>query len=167
MTRGEMLKRMPATLVALLICMAINMTAMPSAACVEGLAWGMPLNQVQLHLGESLPVKDDNHPSRFTASDVLLDELPVSRVTFELDKLDGLRSLAYEFALDDMPEVLAGLQARHGQPLSTTMEARNHSQQIWVWNTGNDLITAVKRNSSENQQFLISYRPNRLHPETL
>ena len=127
----------------------------------------MPLNQVQLHLGESLPVKDVKNPLRFTASDVLLDQLPVSRVTFELDKLDGLRSLAYEFSMDDMPEVLAGLQAQHGQPLSTTMEAKNQSQQIWVWNTGSDLITAVKHNSSEHQKFLISYRPSRLHPETL
>ena len=62
----------------------------------------MPLNQVQLHLGESLPVKDVKNPLRFTASDVLLDQLPVSRVTFELDKLNGLRSLAYEFSMDDM-----------------------------------------------------------------
>lgn len=162
-----MLKRMPAVLIALLFCMAFNLTAMPSVACVEGLSWGMPLNQVQSHLGETQPVRDDKHPLRFTAHDVLLDQLPVSRITFELDKLDGLRSLAYEFEMDDMPEVLAGLQARHGQPLSTTMEAKNHSQQIWVWNTGIDLITAVKNNTPEHQQFLISYRPSRLHPETL
>ncbi len=162
-----MLKGMPAALVALLLGMAINLTAMPADACVEGLSWGMPLNQVQSHLGETQPVGNNHHPVRFTASDVFLDQLPVSRVTFELDKLDGLRSLAYEFAMDDMPEVLAGLQARHGQPLSTSMEAKNHSQQIWVWNTGNDLITAVKHNTAEHQQFLISYRPSRLHPETL
>ena len=162
-----MLRRMPAPLVVLLFCLAINLNAMPAAACVEGLKWGMPLNQVQSHLGETQPVRDDKNPLRFSARDVLLDRLPVSRVTFELDKLDGLSSLAYEFAIDDMPEVLAGLQARHGQPLSTTMDAKNHSQQIWVWNTGNDLITAVKHNTSEHQQFLISYRPSRLHPEKL
>ena len=87
--------------------------------------------------------------------------------SFDLDPQNGLSSLAYEFALDDMTEVLAGLRARHGSPLSTSVEAGDRNDQIWVWNTGDDLITAVKRNAARQQQFLVSYRPSRLRPETL
>ena len=61
---------------------------------------------------------------------VLLDRLPVSRVTFELSKTQGLQSLAYEFAIDDTTEVLAGLRARHGSPLSTSIEEADSSDQI-------------------------------------
>ena len=99
--------------------------------------------------------------------DVLLDRLPVSRVIFELSQTQGLQSLAYEFAIDDMTEVLAGLRARHGSPLSTSIEEADSSDQIWVWNTGEDLITAVKRKANDEQKFLLSYRPSRLHPQTL
>ena len=88
-------------------------------------------------------------------------------VTFDLDETNGLQSLAYEFAIDDMTEVLAGLRARHGQPLSTSIKESSHNEQIWVWNTGEDLITAVKQDDAGQQKFLISYRPSRLRPETL
>ena len=140
----------------------------PSAvhACVEGLAWGMPLEQVDAHLGQAKPI-GDGPQERFEVQDVLLDRLPVSRVTFELSQSQGLQWLAYEFSIDDMTEVLAGLRARHGSPLSTSVEEANHNDQIWVWNTGEDLITAVKRNANEEQKFLLSYRPSRLHPQTL
>ena len=66
-----------------------------------------------------------------------------------------------------MTEVLAGFRARHGSPLSTSIEEADSSDQIWVWNTGEDLITAVKRKSNDEQKFLLSYRPSRLHPQTL
>ena len=126
----------------------------------------MPLEQVHAHLG---PVQStgDRAQERFEAHDVLLDRLPVSRVTFELSQTQGLQSLAYEFAIDDMTEVLAGLRARHGSPLSTSIEEADSSDQIWVWNTGEDLITAVKRRANDEQKFLLSYRPSRLHPQTL
>lgn len=75
--------------------------------------------------------------------------------------------LAYEFAIDDMTEVLAGLRARHGQPLSTNLENNSYNDQVWVWNTGDDLITAVKQDVAGQQAFLISYRPSRLRPGTL
>ena len=135
-------------------------------ACVEGLAWGMPLEQVSRHLGES-PQLTPEPSGRYVAQDVLLDRLPVSRATFDVDPEQGLTNLAYEFAIDDMTEVLAGLRARHGQPLSTNLEHRSHNEQIWVWNTGDDLITAVKQDISDQQTFLISYRPSRLRPEML
>ena len=138
----------------------------PVVACVEGLAWGMPLEQVTNHLGESQPV-DQEQTRRFIARDVLLDRLPASRATFDVDPDQGLTNLAYEFAIDDMTEVLAGLRARHGSPLSTSIEEADSSDQIWVWNTGEDLITAVKRKANDEQKFLLSYRPSRLHPQTL
>ena len=126
----------------------------------------MPLEQVDAHLGQAKAI-GDGPQERFEVQDVMLDRLPVSRVTFELSQSQGLQWLAYEFAIDDMTEVLAGLRARHGSPLSTSIEEADRSDQIWVWNTGEDLITAVKRKANEEQKFLLSYRPSRLHPQTL
>jgi hypothetical protein len=135
-------------------------------ACVEGLAWGMPLEKVANHLGDGQPIHRDQ-PGRYVARDVLLDRLPVSQATFDVDPDQGLMHLAYEFAIDDMTEVLAGLRARHGQPLSTNLEHHSYNDQVWVWNTGVDLITAVKQDVAGQQAFLISYRPSRLRPEIL
>lgn len=135
-------------------------------ACVEGLAWGMPLEQVTTHMGEGKTVNEERS-GRYVTRDVFLDRLPVSQATFEVDPDKGLTNLAYEFAIDDMTEVLAGLRARHGPPLSTSLEHDSHNDQVWVWNTGEDLITAVKQDVAGEQAFLISYRPSRLRPETL
>ena len=157
---------MRSLLIALMAVVVVFLHGTPASACVEGLAWGMPLEQVHSHLGPVQPIGDQTH-QRFEAHDVFLDRLPVSRVTFELSQTKGLQWLAYEFAIDDMTEVLAGLRARHGSPLSTSIEEADSSDQIWVWNTGEDLITAVKRKANEEQKFLLSYRPSRLHPQTL
>ena len=138
----------------------------PASACVEGLAWGMPLEQLTSHLGDGQQLTQESS-GRYIARDVLLDRLPVSQAIFEVDSEQGLTNLAYEFAIDDMTEVLAGLRARHGQPLSTNVEHNSRNEQIWVWNTGDDLITAVKEDADERQNFLISYRPSRLRPESL
>ena len=56
-----------------------------------------------------------------------LDRLLVSRVNFELSQSQGLQWLAYEFAIDDMTEVLAALRARRGSPLSTSIEEANRN----------------------------------------
>ena len=40
-----------------------------------------------------------------------MDRLPVSQATFEVDPEKGLKNLAYEFAIDAMTEVLAGLRS--------------------------------------------------------
>ena len=126
----------------------------------------MTLERVKAHLGDTQP-KGDSQLHRYIAHDVKLDQIPVSQVMFDLDQAAGLRSLAYEFNVDDMTEVLASLRARHGQPLSTSIDDRRHTKQLWVWNTGDDLITAVKSDTANRQQFLISYRPSRLRPEML
>ena len=135
-------------------------------ACVEGLAWGMPFEQVAIHLGEGQTV-NEQQAGRYVKRDVFLDRLPVSQATFEIDSDKGLTKLAYEFAIDDMTEVLAGLRAQHGPPLSTSLDHDSHNDQVWVWNTGEDLITAVKSENAGQQAFLISYRPSRLRPEML
>ena len=154
----------------LLITACIGLLLLCSAdrvdACVEGLAWGMPFEQVAIHMGEG-EVVNEERSGRYVTRDVFLDRLPVSQATFEVDPDKGLTNLAYEFAIDDMTEVLAGLRARHGPPLSTSLEHDSHNDQVWVWNTGEDLITAVKTESDSQQAFLISYRPSRLKPETL
>ena len=157
---------MRSLLISLLAIILISLSGQPVSACVEGLAWGMSLDQVHAHLGQAVPL-GRAQSGRFEAQKVFLDQLPVSRVSFDLNPHSGLRSLAYEFAIDDMTEVLAGLRARHGPPLSTSVETGNRNDQIWVWNTGDDLITAVKRNGTHQHQFLVSYRPSRLRPEIL
>ena len=163
---GWILKRLRGVLFSCLVGLLLFCSAQPSAACIEGLAWGMSLDQVTAHLGET-QFTGDSQRQRYTARDVTLDQIPVSQLTFDLDQGAGLRSLAYEFNVDDMTEVLASLRARHGQPVTTSIEDNHHTQQLWVWNTGDDLITAVKRDTANQQQFLISYRPSRLRPEML
>ena len=141
-------------------------SAGPVDACVQGLSWGMPFEQVRRHLGKSHAVSEQK-AGRYVMHDIMLDRLPVSQATFEIDPDKGLTNLAYEFAIDDMTEVLAGLSSRHGKPLSTNLVHEQQNDQVWVWNTGEDLITAVKSESAGQQAFLIAYRPSRLRPETL
>ncbi|MAR08384.1 MAG: hypothetical protein CL681_00235 [Blastopirellula sp.] len=166
-----MRKQLQATLIALAACVVLIWGGKPLEACVQGLTWGMPLDQVRQELGDTQQLDsqqlDSQQPKRFVAKQVRLDRLPVTQVIFELDETEGLQSLAYEFAMDDMNEVLAGLRARHGQPISTNTELKNQFEQIWIWNTGEDLITAVRHFDNKNNQFLISYRPSRLRSETL
>ena len=151
----------------LLACLAIlYLGASQVSACVEGLEWGMTLDQVTAHLGATRQA-DPDQPQKYQALNARLDEIPVIQSTFELTPETGLRTLAYEFEVSDMTEVLAGLRHRYGQPLSMNIEDRQVNQQLWVWNTGEDLVTAVNSNSVGRQQFLISYRPSRLRPNTL
>ena len=114
-----MLKRLQAAVISLIASLIILWGIKHIQACLEGMAWGMPLEQVFAHLGE-VHQANTTHPDRFIAPNVMLDRLPVSQVTFDLTPEAGLQSLAYEFAIDDMIEVLAGLRASHGSPLSTS-----------------------------------------------
>ena len=161
-----MTKRLKVGFILLISCLLICWGGDRALACVQGLDWGMTLDEVSTHLGDSTAV-NDSQSRRFTSHNVFLDRLPVSLMTFEMDVSEGLRALAYEFSIEDMPEVLAGLRAQHGQPLTTSQDNGHSTEQIWVWNTGEDVITAVKRDINNNQKFLISYRPSRLRPETL
>ena len=137
-----------------------------ASACVEGLAWGMPQVEINEHLNGAIRQEGLNQ-QRLIARNIHLDQLQVPQLTLDMNEHGGLESLAYEFSMDDMTEVLAGLRARHGKPISTSIKDNNYEDQLWVWNTGEDLITAVKRTSGDVQKFLIAYRPSRLKPETL
>ena len=161
-----MLRQFQTVLISAGMALLLFCSADPAGACVQGLAWGMPFEQVRSHLGESHAV-NEQRSGRYVMRNVMLDRLPVSQATFEVDPVKGLTNLAYEFAIDDMTEVLAGLRSRHGKPLSTNLEHDQQNDQVWVWNTGEDLITAVKSESAGQQAFLIAYRPSRLRPETL
>ena len=152
--------------ISLVAALLILMAGHPAQACVEGLDWGMSLDQVSSQLGAVHHTSADQ-PQRYVVSHGHLDQIPVPKLTFELDQVKGLQSLAYEFDVNDMTEILAGLRAKHGQPLSTSIEDRQHNKQFWVWNTGDDLITAIQSHSSTGQKFLIGYRPSRLRPEIL
>ena len=137
-----------------------------ASACVEGLAWGMPQAEINEHLNGAIRQEGLNQ-QRLIARNIHLDQLPVPQLTLDMNEQGGHESLAYEFSMDDMTEVLAGLRARHGKPISTSIKDNSYEDQLWVWNTGEDLITAVKRTSGDVQKFLIAYRPSRLKPETL
>ena len=108
-----------------------------------------------------------DQPQVIVVSHGHLDQIPVHKPTFELGQVKGLQSLAYQFDLNDMTEILAGLRARYDKPLTTSIEDRQHNKQVWFWNTGDDLITAIQSHSSTGQKFLIGYRPSRLRPEIL
>ena len=89
----------------------------------------MPLDQVHAHLSE-FHQANTTHPDRFIARNVMLDRLPVSQVTFDLTPGAGLQSLAYEFAIDNMIEMLAGLRARHRSPLCTSSPDPQQNEQV-------------------------------------
>ena len=116
-------------LIALMAVVVLFLVGTPASTCMEGLAWGMPLEQVHTHLGPVQPIGDQAQ-HRFEAHDVRLDRLPVSWVTFKLSQGNGFKWLAYGFAIDDMTKVLAGLQARHGSSLSTNIEEAYRNDQI-------------------------------------
>ena len=162
----KVLRQLQSLLITACLGLLLVCIAGPVDACIEGLAWGMPLEQVVIHLGEGQALNEEQ-ADRYVKRDVFLDRLPVSQSTFEVDPKQGLTNLAYEFAIDDMTEVLAGLRAQHGPPLSTSLDHDSHNDQVWVWNTGEDMITAVKSEVAGQHVFLISYRPSRLRPEVL
>ena len=114
----------------LLISACLGLLMMCSAgrvdACVEGLAWGMPFEQVAIHLGKGQALNEEQ-AGRYVKRNLYLDRLPVSQAAFEVDPEQGLTKLAYEFAIDDMTEVLAGLRAQHGPPLSTSLDHDSHN----------------------------------------
>ena len=89
-----MLKRLQAPLISLMASLLILWGIQPAQACVEGLEWGMPLDQVHAHLGE-VHQANTTQSERFFARNVMLDRLPVSQVTFDLTPDAGLQSLAY------------------------------------------------------------------------
>ena len=95
---------MKSLLTALMAVVVLFLHGTPASACVEGLAWGLPLEQVHNHLGPVHPIGDRTE-HRFEAHEVHMNRLPVSGVTFELSQSQGLQWLAYAFAIEDVTEV--------------------------------------------------------------
>ena len=84
-----------------------------------------------------------------------MDRLPASQATFEVDPEKGLTNLDYEFAIDDMSEVLAGLRAQQPQRPGLGVEHRGRL----------DHCSEVRK--AGQQAFLMSVRPSRLRPGSL
>ena len=144
----------------------IQICSQPVFACVEGLTWGMDLQNVESHLGISFsPIKEESTQNLFEVKDIQISGLPVEVLRVRIENEDGLKQLAYEVDNENMTEVLAGLRYRFGPPVSTSVDVEGGSpQQQWIWHTGEDVIVAVK---SEHRPFVLSYRPSLLDPSFL
>lgn len=151
----------------LLIAAAVLWAPAQAMACIPGLQWGMDSTTVEQRLAISLETARSlgaDSSAVYRVSNQHIGELPVEQLDLRFGR-QGLEQLVYSLPSDAMTEVLAGLRTRYGSPVSTTI---NHSdqipQQIWIWNTEDDCITAVR---AEDQPFLLSYRPSRLRPSLL
>ena len=144
----------------------IQICSQPVFACVEGLTWGMDLQKIESHLGISFsPIKEETTQNLFEVKDIQISGLPVEVLRVRIENEDGLKQLAYEIDNENMTEVLAGLRYRFGPPVGTSVDVEGGSpQQQWIWNTGEDVIVAVK---SEHRPFVLSYRPSLLDPSFL
>ena len=144
----------------------IELFPKPVMACVEGLSWGMNFDNVERQLGTPLiPRNEEGKKDLFEIRNFMISELPVISLRVRFDGEDGLKQLAYEMEYENMIEVLAGLRHRFGPPVETSIEIDGRSpQQQWIWHTGEDVITAIKR---EEKPFLLSYRPSLLDPSFL
>ena len=144
----------------------IQIYSQPVFACVEGLTWGMDLQNVESHLGISFsPIKEETTQNLFEVTDIQISGLPVEVLRVRIENEDGLKQLAYEIDNENMTEVLAGLRYRFGPPVGTSVDVEGGSpQQQWIWHTGEDVIVAVK---SEHRPFVLSYRPSLLDPSFL
>jgi len=159
--KATMLRRPLLLLIVLISGLILLIQPTMAQACVPGLEWGMERTNLEDHLGVRLHEAGDN---TLEAEGLHIGELPVNRLRLQMGD-QGLQQLAYELHPDAMTEVLAGLRLRFGSPVSTTVESEGQPlQQVWVWNTGSDCITAVR---AGEESFLLSYRPSRLNPSLL
>ena len=154
------------SLVLIVFLFLTQLISQPVFACVEGLTWGMDLQNVERHLGISFsPIKEETNQNLFEVKDIQISGLPVEVLRVRIENEDGLKQLAYEIDNENMTEVLAGLRYRFGPPVDTSVDVKGGSpQQQWIWHTGEDVIVAVK---SEHRPFVLSYRPSLLDPSFL
>ena len=154
-------------LLRLLVAAAVLWSPGQAIACIPGLQWGMDSSSVEQRLEISLEKArslEADASAIYRVNNRHIGELPVQQLDLRFGS-QGLEQLVYSLPSDAMTEVLAGLRTRYGSPVSTTI---NHTdqipQQIWIWNTEEDCITAIR---AEDQTFLLSYRPSRLRPSLL
>ena len=154
------------SLVLIVFLFLTQLISQPAFACIEGLRWGMDLQNVESHLGIHFsPIKEETTQNLFEVTDIQISGLPVDVLRVRIEKEDGLKQLAYEIDNENMTEVLAGLRYRFGPPIGTSVNVEGGSpQQQWIWHTGEDVIVAVK---SEHRPFVLSYRPSLLDPSFL
>ena len=151
----------------LLIAGALLWSPGEAMACISGLQWGMDSSTVEQRLEVSLETArslDADSSAIYRVSDQHIGEIPVEQLDLRFGN-QGLEQLVYSLPSESMTEVLAGLRTRYGSPVSTTIKHSDQApQQVWIWNTEDDCITAVR---AEDQKFLLSYRPSRLRPSLL
>ncbi|WP_114992041.1 hypothetical protein [Synechococcus sp. UW179A] len=162
-----MVRRSLRRLLHLLIATVVLWSPGQTMACIPGLQWGMDSSTVEqrleISLGTARSLEVDSS-AIYRVSNQHIGELPVEQLDLRFGN-QGLEQLVYSLPSDDMTEVLAGLRTRYGSPVSTTINDTDQiPQQIWIWNTEEDCITAVR---AEDQRFLLSYRPSRLRPSQL
>ena len=151
----------------LLIAGALLWSPGEAMACISGLQWGMDSSTVEQRLEVSLQTArslDADSSAVYRVSNQHIGEIPVEQLDLRFGN-QGLEQLVYSLPSESMTEVLAGLRTRYGSPVSTTIKQTDQvPQQVWIWNTEDDCITAVR---AEDQKFLLSYRPSRLRPSLL
>jgi len=154
-------------LLSLLIAGVMIWAPSQAMACIPGLQWGMDSSTVEQRLKISLDAArslDTDASAVYRVSNQSIGELPVEQMNLRFSN-KGLEQLVYSLPSDAMTEVLAGLRTRYGAPVSTTIKSTDRvPQQVWIWNTEDDCITAVR---APDQTFLLSYRPSRLRPSLL
>ncbi len=166
LAQSNMIKVCRVMLLGLLISLLQISTPMPAIACLQGMSWGMDRSAVEQELGVALiGIGDSTTDNLYEARDLQLGDLQVERLRLRVADPQGLQRLAIELEPDAMTEVLAGLRHRFGPPVSTVVDEDGRElQQQWVWHTGEDLITAMRR---ENSLFLLDYKPTRIDPNLL
>ncbi|KZR87060.1 hypothetical protein MITS9508_02527 [Synechococcus sp. MIT S9508] len=151
----------------LLIAGALLWSPGEAMACIPGLQWGMDSSTVEQRLEVSLETArslDADSSAIYRVSNQHIGEIPVEKLDLRFGN-QGLEQLVYSLPSESMTEVLAGLRTRYGSPVSTIIKNSDQvPQQVWIWNTEDDCITAVR---AEDQKFLLSYRPSRLRPSLL
>ena len=151
----------------LLIAAAVLWSPGQAMACIPGLQWGMDSSTVEQRLEVSLETArslDADSSAVYRVSNQHIGEISVDQLDLRFGN-QGLEQLVYSLPSESMTEVLAGLRTRYGSPVSTTIKYSDQvPQQVWIWNTEDDCITAVR---AEDQKFLLSYRPSRLRPSLL
>ena len=162
-----MVRRSLQWVLSLLIAAAVLWSPRQAMACIPGLQWGMDSSSVEQRLEVSLETArslDADSSAIYRVSDQHIGEIPVEQLDLRFGN-QGLEQLVYSLPSESMTEVLAGLRTRYGSPVSTTIKHSDQApQQVWIWNTEDDCITAVR---AEDEKFLLSYRPSRLRPSLL
>jgi len=135
------------------------LTALPQRGwcAAMGLAWGSGVGEVSQRLGCDLTIYERTDSGLiYTGEALRLGALPVSRLRAVISPDQGLQRLVYALRNQDSVEVLAGLRARYGPPVSTS---HDDGSQEWMWMTQDDCIRALR---IPGKDFLLTYRPVRL-----